>query len=107
MKTHIIRGLAALALVTAFAGAAAAEQQQYRYTCRVGALTISSKSPCYVTMHGISVPGGGGATDKSDKAGKQEGGKEGGGFGGPKDLKDKPKGGGFGGGGPKDVKNKD
>jgi hypothetical protein len=80
-----------------------AQAEQPRYTCRTGALTITSTSPCYVTLQGISVPGTGGVDKKDGKEGGTKD-KKGGGFGGPKDLKDKPKGGGFG--GPKDVKNK-
>jgi len=80
-----------------------AQAEQPRYSCRAGALTIISTSPCYVTLHGISVPGNQGVDKKDNKDGGP-GDKKGGGFGGPKDLKDKPKGGGFG--GPKDVKNK-
>jgi hypothetical protein len=109
MKTIFVRSLATLACVALFAGVAGAEQQQYRYSCRAGAITISSKTPCYVTTYGISVPGGGGAIDKGGKEGGQQGGgsggKKGGGFNGPKDLKDKPKGGGLN--GPKDIKDKD
>ncbi|MDY0870808.1 hypothetical protein [Dongia rigui] len=106
MKTLSLFSLAALAALAWSAHQAVAEQS--RYTCKAGALTITSTSPCYVTSYGISVPG----SDGPDQGGKQggdagakNGGKKGGGFGGPKDLKDKPKGGGLN--GPKDVKNKD
>jgi len=110
MKTIILRGLAVLGCVALFAGVAEAEQQKYPYTCRVGGLTITSKTPCYVSLNSISVPGGEhGAVDKAGKDGGElgggSGGKKGGGLNGPKDLKDKPKGGGFN--GPKDIKDKD
>jgi hypothetical protein len=105
MKTSTLFILAALAGLATFASSAAAESQR-GYTCRSGSVTITSLTPCYATTYGITVPGIDGAKDKGSKnadgPGNGNGGKKGGGFGGPKDLKDKPKGGGFG--GPKDLK---
>jgi hypothetical protein len=105
MKTSTLFILATLAGLTTFAGSAAAESQR-TYTCRSGAVTITSLTPCYATTYGITVPGTDGTKEKggqnADGPGNDKGGKKGGGFGGPKDLKDKPKGGGFG--GPKDLK---
>lgn len=100
--------LVALATVTgllAFAGNAAAKND-FPYSCKVGGVTVKSQSPCYVSAYGISVPGhdaAKSAKEGNSGSGKKGGGKKGGGFGGPKDLKDKPKG-GFGGKGPKDLK---
>ncbi|MBI2254505.1 MAG: hypothetical protein HYU58_07805 [Proteobacteria bacterium] len=102
MKTMTVFVVTAMAALTMLNNAAQAEQE--RYTCRAGALTITSTSPCYATLHGISVPGKG-DIDKEGKKDSDGGGKKGGNFGGPKDFADKPKGGGFG--GPKNVKDKD
>jgi hypothetical protein len=102
MKTISLFTLAAVAAVVLLGNSAFAEQS--RYTCKAGALTITSTSPCYVTSYGVSVPGNDGV-DKENKTGGDAGGKKAGGFNGPKDLKDKPKGGGFN--GPKNVKDKD
>jgi hypothetical protein len=105
MKTISLFGLATLTAL-AFSGSQA-QAEQSRYVCKSGAVTITSKTPCYVTSYGISVPG----SDGIDKVGKKDSDpadKKGGGFkgfNGPKDLKDKPKGGGFK--GPKDINNKE
>lgn len=106
MKTHSLFSLVTFAALALSGHEAVAEQS--RYTCKAGALTITSTSPCYVTSEGISVPGSDGANQASKQdgdAGGKIGGKKGGGLDGPKDLKDKPKGGGFN--GPTDIKNKD
>lgn len=102
MKTFSLITLATFAALTISGSTALAEKP--RYTCKAGALTITSTSPCYVTSYGISVPGDKGFDQESNKGG-DAGGKKGGGLNGPKDLKDKPKGGGFN--GPKNIKDKD
>lgn len=102
MKTFSLITLTTFAALTISGSTALAEQP--RYTCKAGALTITSTSPCYVTSYRISVPGDKGFDQESNKGG-DAGSKKGGGLNGPKDLKDKPKGGGFN--GPKNIKDKD
>ena len=101
-KQLIAIAAASLAGILAFAGHAAAASD-LNYTCRKGGITVKSVTPCYVTSYGLSVPGGhksvGSGKQKSDGPKDQKGG-----FNGPKDLKDKPNGGGFNGKGPKDIK---
>jgi hypothetical protein len=102
MKTISLFSLATFAALAISGHPAFAEQS--RYTCKAGALTITSTTPCYVTSYGISVPG----SDGIDKVGTKDSdpvGKNGGGIDGPKDLENKPKGSGFK--GLQDIQHKD
>jgi len=108
MSAHLTL-MAAVSLVglVAFAGHANAGNGGI-FTCKSGGITIKSLSPCYVTTYGIHVPGAQKSVDGAGKedAGKKDNGPNGkkGGIDGPKDFKDKPKGGGFNGQGPGNIK---
>ncbi|MBK8160770.1 MAG: hypothetical protein IPK59_19085 [Rhodospirillaceae bacterium] len=97
-----IAAVASLVGILAFAGHAAAANDR-NYTCKKGSITVKSVTPCYVTSYGIRVPGSHKSVESGNKKGDSPKDQQGG-FKGPKDLKDKPKGGGFNGKGPQDIK---
>lgn len=109
MNKHLtFIAVTAVAGLVAFTGNATAqnsvEQSDFNYTCKTGSVTVKSKTPCYVSAYGISVPGDHGAGDAAggkDKGQDAKGSNGGVNKGGPKDLGDKPKGGGMNGKGPK------
>jgi hypothetical protein len=107
MSKHLtLMAAASLIGLVAFAGQANAGNGS-TFTCKSGGITIKSLSPCYVTTYGILVPGAQKSVDSAgkDNAEKKDNGPNGkkGGIDGPKDLKDKPKG-GFNGKGPGNFK---
>lgn len=91
-KQLIAIAAASLAGIFAFTGHAAAANDR-NYTCKKGSITVKSVTPCHVTNYGISVLG----NHKSVESGSKKN-------SGPKDIKDKPKGGGFNGKGLQDIK---
>lgn len=101
-KRLTLIAVATLTGLVAFAGTATA-QNDFNYSCKKGAVTVKSKTPCYVSAYGISVPGGHDAADAGGKGKDAQDKKGGANKGGPKDLKDKPKG-GMNDKGPKDKK---
>ena len=101
-KQLIAIAAASLGGIFAFTGHATAANDR-NYTCKKGSITVKSVTPCHVTNYGISVPGSHKSVESGSK--KNSGPKDQkGGLNGPKDLKDKPKGGGFNGKGPQDIK---
>jgi hypothetical protein len=101
-KRLTLIAVATFAGIITFASNVSADSD-FNYTCKKAYVTVKSKTPCYVSTHGISVPGGHDATEAGANGGKEKGDEGGVNKEGPKDLKDKPKGGGFNNNGPKNI----